>query len=744
MPLSRTWAKPAAVALALALAAPICAQRMTTMLPGTVKNFELPNFNENTGDKEWELFGEKAAYKSDTRIDVESFRLLLFEDGANGALKATITSPSARVDPVKKFVSGDSDIFVRAPEFKIDGKKWTWDSAKKFVEVFDGITVDIFPAGGEKKGAPDTRITGRYGSMLGEGGSNVFDVRKNVKLENSQMKLECDALRAVAPKERRGGSGVSEIDAEGNIKMLYENKDIRAGGAKILPSESAALLSGSPHIKDIPSRAEISGDTIEIDRGKKSLAAKSGKSGRARAVIFNTDSDGKEERIAISADSIKMRTEGEKNFFDFSGNVKVDADSFRASCDSLSAQSASKEGGKPEVSRIEGGGNVRLSNENGNAAADRMEILPGRGEVVLSDNASLADPERGMKLFADVIVFLKEKSTGLAFANPKAENSDVVLNIREGISAGEKPKKGAETVVKSKRLKFVKNEKNMRFDFDRDVRITSDDIRASCEKMQVLAIRDGKGGDSVRKITATDSVKISQKGYSAEAETAVIYPKLKGGDGGKSAPHRYVELLISPANPGKRPTIRLPATKAIGLEEVRADKKLEEKPTVITSDRQWLVGGTDSDRYFFEGDVKAAGTDMDVSCEKAEVEMRKLKNGGHSISKIYLLESVNLSSGLKSATCGRAEVFPEDEMVVLSEDPVVIDREDNTRVSGPRMVYNRGRRSMTVEAENPQSAPAAQSAPRSFIPDFEDDETLSPARNRPPRPTVKMLPRSRK
>ena len=409
-------------------------------------------------------------------------------------------------------------------------------------------------------------------------------------------------------------------------------------------------------------------------------------------MIFNTDSEGKEERISISADSIKMRTEGEKNFFDFSGNVRVDADSFRASCDSLSAQSAAKGGGKPEVLRIEGGGNVRLSNENGNAAADRMEILPGRSEVVLSDNATLADPERGMKLSADMIVFLKERSTGLAFADPKAENSNVVLNIREGISAGGEPKEGAETVVKSKRLKFVKSEKNMRFDFDRDVRISSDDIRASCEKMQVLAIRGGNGGDSVRKITASDSVKISQKGYSAEAETAVIYPKLKGGDGGKSAPHRYIELL----------------------------------------------------RYFFEGDVKASGTDMDVSCGKAEVEMRKLKSGGHSISKICLLESVNISSGLKSATCGRAEVFPEDEMVVLSEDPVVIDREDNTRVSGPRMVYNRGRRSMTVEAETTSSAPAAQSAPRSFIPDFEDDETLAPARSRAPRPTVKMLPRSRK
>ena len=96
MPFPKIWAKPAAAAFALAFAAALCAQRMTTMLPGTVKNFELPNFNENTGAKEWELFGEKASYKSDTRIDVESFKLLLFEDGARGALREQMDVAVAR------------------------------------------------------------------------------------------------------------------------------------------------------------------------------------------------------------------------------------------------------------------------------------------------------------------------------------------------------------------------------------------------------------------------------------------------------------------------------------------------------------------------------------------------------------------------------------------------------------------------------------------------------------------------
>lgn len=40
--------------------------------------------------------------------------------------------------------------------------------------------------------------------MLNAGRSNIFDVRKNVRLSNDQMTLECDALRADAPKQRKG------------------------------------------------------------------------------------------------------------------------------------------------------------------------------------------------------------------------------------------------------------------------------------------------------------------------------------------------------------------------------------------------------------------------------------------------------------------------------------------------------------------------------------------------------------
>lgn len=72
------------------------------MLPGTVSNFELPNFDENSGIKEWELFGDKATYISDEHIDIDNMKLNLFEGNETPVLKAVMTSPNAQVNAPKK------------------------------------------------------------------------------------------------------------------------------------------------------------------------------------------------------------------------------------------------------------------------------------------------------------------------------------------------------------------------------------------------------------------------------------------------------------------------------------------------------------------------------------------------------------------------------------------------------------------------------------------------------------------
>ena len=737
-----------ALAIVCCAVCAVAQERMTTMLPGSVKNFELPNFDDKTGVKEWDLFGKLATYKSDSQIDVEELRLVLFE-GNPPVLKAEISSPLAHVNQMTKVVNGKGALFVKSAGYEIDGRNWKWISKDKFVEVFDGVNVKIIPSrasiGGEKISI--TNISGKYGSWLDTKEKNIFVVEDSVRLANEEMTLTCqsltlDADRHVKDADKRVG-GANKIVAKKDVRMLYDKKDVSAGLAEIYPKESTAILTQSPRIVDVQSKAEISGAKIILNSQKSSLDAVSNTSQRAKAVIYN-DKDGKSEKTEIFADKISMSSKDGISNFSFKGNVQILSEAFKASCAEIVAQSQTTKEGKNEVKFIKGGGKVRLSNENGIATAMNIEISPLREEVQLIGKATLENKERGMHLASHLIVFLKERNTGLAFADVEDKKSFVVLTIRGGIDASGKADSSSKlrTTVKSKRLKFVRTEKNMDFDFKTDVKVESGDIVANCQQMEVLAIREGGNSDTVKKITARDTVKVTQKGYSAEAELAVIYPHLKAkGAASNAKTRRFVELLTSPDNPAKRPTIILPPMGALGIEEARANKKPTARPTIIISDKQWLVGADNAERYFFEGDVKAVGTDMETSCDKIVVSMRPQRKGGKlSISRIEMTGNVKMSSGMKDVTCGVAEIQPEDEMVVLREDPVVVDREDNTRVSGPRMVYNRGKRLMSVETnaspDEPTSVPEVSQ--QTFIPTLSDDDELSPSDN--PRPTIRISP----
>ena len=117
--------------------------RSTTMLPGSVKNFELPHFDDKTGVKEWELFGASAVYISDRKIDIAKLKLDLFDKSSDGKPRAILTSPSAQVDPIDGIAKGSEDIFVTGDDFKLSGKSWQWQGRKKFMEIFKNVRIDF-------------------------------------------------------------------------------------------------------------------------------------------------------------------------------------------------------------------------------------------------------------------------------------------------------------------------------------------------------------------------------------------------------------------------------------------------------------------------------------------------------------------------------------------------------------------------------------------------------------------------
>ncbi len=108
----------------------------------------------------------------------------------------------------------------------------------------------------------------------------------------------------------------------------------------------------------------------------------------------------------------------------------------------------------------------------------------------------------------------------------------------------------------------------------------------------------------------------------------------------------------------------------------------------------------------FTGNVILEGTNMKIACDRLEIIAARIGDREATIGEFrgfkYLLATgnVRIEQGDREATCGRAEVLPQKEQVVLYEDPVVIDHSSDFIAAGSRITLFRGERRM--EIENPK------------------------------------------
>ncbi|MBR4598310.1 MAG: hypothetical protein IKO42_07950, partial [Opitutales bacterium] len=94
------------------------------MIPGDVANFELPSFDKKTGFKEWELFGKKAKYFNERKIDVFDMKLDMFDGKKSAEKKATFTTDFAEVSALAKTAKSKSPLTVSGEGFKLVGDEW--------------------------------------------------------------------------------------------------------------------------------------------------------------------------------------------------------------------------------------------------------------------------------------------------------------------------------------------------------------------------------------------------------------------------------------------------------------------------------------------------------------------------------------------------------------------------------------------------------------------------------------------
>jgi len=161
-------------------------------------------------------------------------------------------------------------------------------------------------------------------------------------------------------------------------------------------------------------------------------------------------------------------------------------------------------------------------------------------------------------------------------------------------------------------------------------------------------------------------------------------------------------------------------------------QKAELMNTEITSSGPGEMVSTDHETTItFQDRVQVTGTNMKLTCDYLQVVVLRTGDPSATVGKLEKFRSmlatgnVHITQADREAACGRAEVLPDQEKVVLSENPVVVDHDQNTRFAGEKITLLRGQRRVLIEKpiltapplkdlgfdKEPKPAPAPAAAP---------------------------------
>lgn len=151
--------------------------------------------------------------------------------------------------------------------------------------------------------------------------------------------------------------------------------------------------------------------------------------------------------------------------------------------------------------------------------------------------------------------------------------------------------------------------------------------------------------------------------------------------------------------------VRAPALLiAILLGVVSPARAVEESTTTITSDGEGHMVSTDKETTItFHDNVVVIGTDLKLTCDDLRVVVLRTGDPAAAIGKLDKFRSmlatgnVHIVQGEREAACGQAEVIPGQDRIVLTENPVIVDHDQNTRISGEKITLLRGQRQVLVE-----------------------------------------------
>jgi hypothetical protein len=127
------------------------------------------------------------------------------------------------------------------------------------------------------------------------------------------------------------------------------------------------------------------------------------------------------------------------------------------------------------------------------------------------------------------------------------------------------------------------------------------------------------------------------------------------------------------------------------------------QPTVLDCDNadMWSVGN--ETQGVCTGSVKLTGTDLRIVCDKLEFAALGVGDKTSTVPTLdkfkYMIATghVIIVQGDREAICGRAELLPQDDKIILTIKPQLIDHGTGWNTQGEKITITRGDRRVIVE-----------------------------------------------
>jgi len=124
---------------------------------------------------------------------------------------------------------------------------------------------------------------------------------------------------------------------------------------------------------------------------------------------------------------------------------------------------------------------------------------------------------------------------------------------------------------------------------------------------------------------------------------------------------------------------------------------------VIESEGPMTMVSTDTETTVTHSrNVIVTGTNLRITCDHLEYVVLRKGDPAATIGKMDKFRSlvatgnVRIVQGDREAACGRAEVRPREDKIVLTDNPVVVSHDEGFRGAGETIVIHRGERRVEI------------------------------------------------